>query len=167
MDYGNLVSGDKGNKTMMDTLQVLHNKAAKLVLDRPMFSSSRDALKMLHWSTLKQRRSINRCLYVYKSLNGLNDVDNIFIRNADVHGYNTRHKSDLRPLKSSTRKGLLRSNCNFIADWNLLDVNIRNMTCLSTFKRAVSNFNFLSLYRIFFFFNLLILKFTNSFYYCT
>ena len=35
--------------------------------------------------------------------------------------YNTRHKNDLRPMKSSTCKGLLRSNCNFIADWNLLD----------------------------------------------
>ena len=141
LDYGSLVWGDKKNKIMMDSLQVLHNKAAKLVLDRPMLSSSSDALRILHWSTLKQRRSIvRRCLYVYKSINGINDIDNTFIRNADVHGYNTRHKNDLRPMKSSTCKGLLRSNCDFIADWNLLDQNIRNSSCLSNFKRAVFKF---------------------------
>ena len=43
-------------------------------------------------------------------------------------------------MKSSTCKGLLRSNCDFFADWNLLDQNIRNSSCLSNFKRAVFKF---------------------------
>ena len=51
LDYGSLVWGDKKNKIMMDSLQVLHNKAAKLVVDRPMLPSSSDALRILHWST--------------------------------------------------------------------------------------------------------------------
>ena len=135
-----MVWGDKDNKTLMDNIQVLHNKAAKLVLDRPMFSSSCDALKTLNWLTLRQRRSIHRCIYVYKSINGLNDSENPFIHNSDVHGYNTRHKNDLRLLKSSTSKGLLRSNCSFITVWNILDEDIRQFSCLSSFKHAVFRF---------------------------
>ncbi len=107
MEYGSLVWGDKDNKVSMDNIQVLHNKAAKLVLGRPMLSSSSDALKTLSWLTLRQRRRIHRCIYVYKSINGINDIENSFIRNSDVHGYNTRHKNDLRTMKSSTCKGLL------------------------------------------------------------
>ena len=60
MEYGSMVWGDKDNKTLMDNIQVLHNKAAKLVIDRPMFSSSCDALKTLNWLTLRQRRSIQQ-----------------------------------------------------------------------------------------------------------
>ena len=37
-----------------------------IFLDRPMLSSSSDALKMLQWYTLKQKRSIYRCLYICK-----------------------------------------------------------------------------------------------------
>ena len=140
MEYGSLVWGDKDNKVLMDNIQVLHNKAAKLVLGRPMLSSSSDALKTLSWLTLRQRRRIHRCIYVYKSINGINDIENSFIRNSDVHGYNTRHKNDLRTMKSSTCKGLLRSNCNFITDWNFLDEDIRHLTCLSSFKLAVFKF---------------------------
>ena len=43
-----------------------------IFLDRPMLSSSSDALKMLQWYTLKQKRSIHRCLYICKSCNNWN-----------------------------------------------------------------------------------------------
>ena len=46
----------------------------------------------------------------------MNDGENPFISNSDVHSYNTRHKNDLRLLKSSICKGLFRSNCSFITD---------------------------------------------------
>ena len=36
MEYGSMVWGDKDNKVLMDNIQVLHNKAVKLVLDRSM-----------------------------------------------------------------------------------------------------------------------------------
>ena len=66
--------------------------------------------------------------------------ENPFIHNSNVHGYNTQDKNDLQLLKSSTSKGLLRSNCSFITDWNILDEDIRQLSCLSSFEHAVLSF---------------------------
>jgi len=45
LDYADMVWYDKDNAAIMNSLQVLQNKAAKLVLDRPLYSSATDALK--------------------------------------------------------------------------------------------------------------------------
>ena len=50
LDYADIVWGDKNNKTLMDNLQVLHNKAAKFVLNLPNRESSTRALTLLSWS---------------------------------------------------------------------------------------------------------------------
>ena len=42
--------GDKDNAVFMNNLQALQNKAAKLVLDKPLYSSATDALNQLGWS---------------------------------------------------------------------------------------------------------------------
>ena len=44
LDYADMVWGDKDNTVLMNNLQVLQNKAAKLVLDKPLYSSATDAL---------------------------------------------------------------------------------------------------------------------------
>ena len=44
LEYASIVWGDKNNKVLMDSVQVLQNKAAKLVLDRATHSSSTQAL---------------------------------------------------------------------------------------------------------------------------
>ena len=46
-DYADLVWGDKNNVTLMNDLQVLQNKATKIILDRPLYSSAIDALVTL------------------------------------------------------------------------------------------------------------------------
>ena len=43
LEYASIVWGDKNNKVLMDSIQVLQNKAAKLVLDRATHSSSTQA----------------------------------------------------------------------------------------------------------------------------
>ena len=44
LDYGDLVWGDRNNVISMNHLQILHNKAAKCVLDMPSYASSNEAL---------------------------------------------------------------------------------------------------------------------------
>ena len=46
-DYGDLVWGDKNNVTLINDQQILQNKAAKIILDRPLYSSATDALLAL------------------------------------------------------------------------------------------------------------------------
>ena len=55
--------GEKGNALLMNNLQLLQNKAAKTILDRPFYSSATDTLEALGWLTLMKRRSFHRCLY--------------------------------------------------------------------------------------------------------
>ena len=57
--------GDKDNQTLTDDVQVLYNKAAKLVLDRPMFSSSYDApenIKLAYTETKKKYTQMHLCI---------------------------------------------------------------------------------------------------------
>ena len=61
LEYASIVWGDKNNKVLMDSIQVLQNKAAKLVLDRAMHSSSTQALLDLNWMNLSTRRLMQRC----------------------------------------------------------------------------------------------------------
>ena len=51
-DYGDIVWGDKSNKCLMDVLQILQNKAAKVTLGLPRPNSSTEALQTLHWTKL-------------------------------------------------------------------------------------------------------------------
>ena len=65
LDYCDIVWGDRNNKLLMHSLQVLQNRAAKIVLDRPVYSSSTQALLDLEWKELRVRRRIHRLIYVF------------------------------------------------------------------------------------------------------
>ena len=54
----------------MNNVQVLQNKAAKIILDRPLYSSASEALIMLKWIPLEQRRFYHSCTIIYKCING-------------------------------------------------------------------------------------------------
>ena len=53
--YVDLVWGDKHNVTLMTSLQVLQNKAAKIILDRPLYSSATHALATLKCVPLEKK----------------------------------------------------------------------------------------------------------------
>ena len=44
LDYADLVLGDKDKATLIAELQILQNKAGKIILDRPLYSSATDTL---------------------------------------------------------------------------------------------------------------------------
>ena len=70
-DYADLVLRDKNNATIMNDLQIMQKKAAKIISDKPLYSSATDALTTLKWLKLGQRRHYHRCLYVFKCINKL------------------------------------------------------------------------------------------------
>ena len=95
-EYADLVWGDKHNVTLMSSLQVLQNKAAKIILDRPLYSSASDALTTLKWLTLEKRRFQRRCVHVYKCLYGLTHHELTLVTQQEQHSYNTRNKANLK-----------------------------------------------------------------------
>jgi len=64
LDYGDIVWGDKHNKTLMAKFQLLQNKAAKLILDKAKHSSATEAINELDWLVLSERRR-QHCLFLY------------------------------------------------------------------------------------------------------
>ena len=121
----------------MAKLQILQNKAAKLILDRPWFSSATSALHKLGWKPLSNRRFYHRCLYVFKCLNNIVDYDVNFLYNRDIHNHNTRAKNKLRLPRVKRNWGKYKVDYHAISDWNLLDEEITTSDSLSRFK---SNF---------------------------
>ena len=72
-DYCDIFYGDKNDKVLIDSLQVLHNKAAKIVLNRPVHSSSAQTLIDLRWINPRVGRRIQRLVDIFKCLNRLLD----------------------------------------------------------------------------------------------
>ena len=95
--------GDKHNVALMSSLQVFQNKAAKIILHQPLYSSASHALATLKWIPerekafpMKRRRFQRRCLHVYKCLNGLINHKLTLLTQQRLHNYNTRNKVNLR-----------------------------------------------------------------------
>ena len=140
LDYGDLVWGDKSNDTLMNSLQVLQNKAAKEVLNMRNYDSSTFALQSLNWKPLKLRRQFHRCQFVYKSIEN-NTVDFQFDNRcgSEVHLYNTRTKDQFRLPVTNTIWGQLRTNYHFIKEWNILPKTVTNVDTNASFKLAFWN----------------------------
>ena len=105
----------------MDSIQVLQNKAAKLVLDRATHSSSTQALLDLNWMNLSTRRLMQRCFYIWQWRNSM------ITWRSDYHSHNTRSKETIRSFRSNTNWGLLRSLHSALTYWNSLQ---KTMRCL-------------------------------------
>ena len=79
-DKGDTVWGDKNNDTLLGQLQVLQNKAAKVLLNLPPRSLSTEALDRLDVKTLSKRRHFHCCVMMQKYLFGeIKSVIVIFI----------------------------------------------------------------------------------------
>ena len=136
-DYCDIIWGDRGNSTLMQSLQILQNKAAKEILDRPYYSSSTDALETLQWKTLECRRKIHRCIFIHKCLNNYINHDFNIKLNKDFHNYNTRYKNNIRKTKAKRRWGHWTVVFRATEDWNSLTESIRNIAELKDFKKVL------------------------------
>ena len=73
----------------MNNIQVLQNKTAKVMLDRPLYSSASEALATLKWIPLEQRRFYHSCTMIYKCINGHTNHTMELRTNGHVHDHNT------------------------------------------------------------------------------
>ena len=79
----------------MDSLQIVQNKAAKVILGLPVFSSSSEALNELGWKTLESRRKFYLCTTIYKLCHGQIDHVFSFMAKKELHSHDTRRNQDL------------------------------------------------------------------------
>ena len=69
--------GDKSNNTLMGQLQVLQNKAAKVLLNLPPRSLSTEAVDRLDLKTFSKRRHFHRCVMMQKYLSG--EIESVIV----------------------------------------------------------------------------------------
>ena len=133
-DYADFVWGDKNNSVLMNHLQVLHNKAAKIILDAHPLSSASESLRSLNWQPLTTRRHFHRCLIMHKCLNNDVDFKFYFKFSFDIHSYNTRNKQNIHLERVKKNWGKQAFSYHAANDWNSLPVEIRNIRQVKTFK---------------------------------
>jgi len=86
-DYTDIVWGDRGNVALMTQLQVLQNKAVRIILDLPPRTSATEALDKLRWR-LRSRRHAERCaIFIFKCLNNLSTQSFNIAFNRDRYVY--------------------------------------------------------------------------------
>ena len=105
----------RGNASLMSELQVLQNKAARLILDLPVHFSAAEALKRLGWKPLLRRRKEHHAIFMNKLISNhfCHSVPVTF--NDDFHSYYTRSRNDIRK-SSATRRWGHWSSVNSSAD---------------------------------------------------
>jgi hypothetical protein len=133
-DYADFVWGDKNNSVLMNNLQVLHNKAAKIILDAHPLSSASESLRSLNWQPLTTRRHFHRCLIMHKCLNNYIDFKFNFKFSSDIHSYNTRNKHNIHLERVKKNWGKQAFSYHAANDWNSLPVELQNTRQTKTFK---------------------------------
>ena len=128
------------NVTLMTSLQVLQTKAAKIISDRPLYSSAMHALATHKWVPLEKGHFQRRCSYVYKCLNGLVEHHMNLIRQQEQHDYNTTTKLNLRLPSAKRNWGKQRNAFHAIKDFNSFSQAIRQSVNLNIFKRNLFKF---------------------------
>ena len=120
----------------MTRIQTLQNKAAKVILDRPNYSSSSDAINELEWNSLLDRRKFHRCSFIFKYFN--NSVDFAFSNKFkyEVHSYCTRARNNLSLPVCKTNWGKSKSSYLFMKEWNELPHVVSSAVSYSAFKRS-------------------------------
>lgn len=89
--YVGIIRGDKKYNSLMEQLQILQNKIAKIILDAPFLSSPTKARSKLNWCLLAHRRYLHRMFTIYTLANSLIDFDLNLPKTNRL--YNTRNKS--------------------------------------------------------------------------
>lgn len=102
---------------LRNELQLLQNKAAKIILSLPSFYSSTEALEELCWPTLFKLRLFHRCVFVYKYVNGIIDFKFDTKLISDIHSY-TNIILVANPIFTYRELGAIMENSAFyIKDW--------------------------------------------------
>ena len=113
------------------------NYTTSSLLDRPLHSSSTNALTVLRWMNLEERRKCHRCIYTYNCINGQLEHCLDIVRKSDMHSYNTRNKDTITLSKIKHNWGKHRSRYHCFKDFNGLEQTIRKSANLPVFKKCL------------------------------
>ena len=95
--------------------------------------------EMLGWVDLETQRKAHKCILVFKCLNNLAPpyLSDYFIRNCNVHSYNTRKRNDMHLPKPKLTLGKRTFRYSGALHFNNLPTTIKEATSLPIFKNLL------------------------------
>src|SRR5690606_5575661 len=145
IDYSNLVWGPMIGISLIRKLQVMQNKACRLIFSLPLRYS--DILSTLHGRNLlsiSERIYFNISLFAFNLVYGYRDnfLGINFVSTSDTHNYHTRSAANSNLFIQRTRTLYAR---NFISNkliltWNSIPSNIREQRSFPHFKKLLSQY---------------------------
>lgn len=136
------------NNEMVNRLQILQNKAMRIILKKNRFVSKSVLLKSLNWLNVDQRIKFNVLIFVFKIING--HLPNYLMEKLkyveDLTQYNLRNKLDFRLeffRNTKTQNSLIYKGLKL---YNELPLELKNEKNLLKFKKKLElyvreNFN--------------------------
>ena len=127
------------NETLLDKLQVLQNKAARVIKGSKFENTNHPVLlKELRWLNVRQLIFIDTAILMYRVANNLapEPISDMYQLANNVHNYNTRYASDgnVYVNRPNTTKGQRFSNFAGARVWSRVPATIKEAQSLVLFK---------------------------------
>lgn len=132
-------AGELCHKRIIMNMQRLQNKAACIVLIRNRTENYFSSFKYLRLLT---RTMIHRCILIFKILSDSIPVyfENHFIKNTNVHNFNTRYKENFILPTVIREFGKWTFRILGAKDYNDLPSEIKNASTLASFKIRIKQY---------------------------
>ena len=132
-----LIGGASGY--LLNALQVIQNKAARIVTRLPWGTSTKTLLNQLGWLSIRQLVVFHDLVQVFKTRQ---DKKPVFLSNifSKTFSYDTRAATNKKivqnqkPKSEETKQSFVYRS---LLEWNLLPAEIRKMEKLEKFKQAL------------------------------
>ena len=138
LQYGIELYGHS-DKGLMKELQVLQNKALKVLHNKDFLTPTKALHKELKVILVKDIQHQNILKFVWKQRNGDTPeaFTSYFTENNNIHGHNTRQAKNLHPIKAKTRFGKKSIKYYGANLWNSIDDETRTAETLKSFAHKV------------------------------
>ena len=116
-----------------------------MILEANKHERSKSLFKQLNWLTISDEIEIRKCCLIYKSNNGLtpNYIDNILVRNAELHLRTTRY-CDVNLVcpryKRESEGGRTFQVSAGSKLWNTIPIAIRKNNSYNSFYKAIRSY---------------------------
>ena len=144
VDYCSIIWGNCG-LVLKNKLQVLQNRAARIITNSPYEVRSYKILNKLGWDNLEMRRNKQKSTLMYNIVKGKAPISlkDLFVRSKELHEYDLRSSAvDLKlPLPHTE---FLKRSLSFGGAklWNSLPSVIKNVDSFKLFKSSIAKFDF-------------------------
>ena len=132
-----MVSYSKTKVMLMGTHQKLSSVQSFTVSVNE--ATDTDIQQTLKWPSLQCRREYQKCIQIYKCINGMAPAYLLddFHSSEQIHNYNTRNRDLIRLPLAKTTKFQTSFKYNAAKSWNTLPRNLRHDQSLNSFKHKI------------------------------